>query len=152
MRVVSHHQDVEPHRPLPTSLKIVAALFILGGIWSVIVVVKSSAENGLYFDFGVLGLFVGFGLLWLSRAMTLESATRRLLCGVTSEQVEQYWTVSRRNIGAHIVRIDLLGISAIRRKATQGTHTGDDKAAENCQKERRQKRQHEGLVGLPSVG
>ena len=45
---------------------IVAVLFILSGILSVMAVVGALVQSGLYLDWGVLGLFVGFGLLRLS--------------------------------------------------------------------------------------
>ena len=44
---------------------IVAVLFILSGILSVMAVVGALVQSGLYLDWGVLGLFVGFGLLRL---------------------------------------------------------------------------------------
>jgi len=50
---------------IPTSLKIVAILFILGGINSVIDVIVAILHNRINIHFGVLGLFIGPGLLSL---------------------------------------------------------------------------------------
>lgn len=58
---------LEPHHSAPFSLKIVAALFILGGISSIIDAIIRLTEGTFPLDFGVLGLFVGIGLLRLSR-------------------------------------------------------------------------------------
>ena len=52
---------------LPGALKIVAALFVIGGILAVIEVVVSLMRNRLSLNFGVLGLFIGVGLLRLRR-------------------------------------------------------------------------------------
>jgi len=54
-------------KPLPRALKIVAALFVLGGILAVIEVAVSLMQNRLSLNFGVLGFFIGAGLLRLSR-------------------------------------------------------------------------------------
>jgi hypothetical protein len=54
-------------KPIPTSLKVVAALFLLGGICSVIEVLVSLLHSHISINFGVLGLFIGPGLLRLSR-------------------------------------------------------------------------------------
>lgn len=59
---------MEPHQSAPLSLKIVAALFILGGISSIIDAIINLTQGTLPLNFGVLGLFVGIGLLRLSRA------------------------------------------------------------------------------------
>jgi hypothetical protein len=53
--------------PIPTSLKVVAFLFILSGIFSLIEVIVSLMHSHLNINFGVLGLFIGPGLLRLSR-------------------------------------------------------------------------------------
>ena len=58
---------MEPHQSAPLSLKIVAALFILGGISSIIDAIITLTQGTLPLNFGVLGLFVGIGLLRLSR-------------------------------------------------------------------------------------
>ena len=50
---------------IPISLKIVAILFILGGIHSVIEVVLDALNSKVNINFGILGLFIGFGLLAL---------------------------------------------------------------------------------------
>lgn len=49
-------------------MKIVAALFILGGISSIIDVIVDLTQSELPLHFGVLGVFVGIGLLRFSRA------------------------------------------------------------------------------------
>ena len=50
---------------IPASLKVVAILFILGGIYSVIEVIVAIAHSRISINFGVLGLFIGLGLLAL---------------------------------------------------------------------------------------
>lgn len=55
--------DEKPH--IPASLKVVAIIFFLGGIHSVIEVVLAFAHGRLSINFGVLGLFIGPGLLAL---------------------------------------------------------------------------------------
>ncbi|MEM7681529.1 MAG: hypothetical protein AAF288_06210 [Planctomycetota bacterium] len=52
---------------LPTSLIAVAVLFIVGGVFSVLEVLVSLANSRININFGVLGLFIGPGLLRLSR-------------------------------------------------------------------------------------
>ena len=59
---------MKQNQSAPISLRIVAALFILGGISSIIDVIVSLAQRTLPLNFGVLGLFVGIGLLRFSRA------------------------------------------------------------------------------------
>ena len=54
-------------RSLPLSLKVVAILFILGGISSGIEVVVSMMRGNININFGVLGFFIGIGLLRLRR-------------------------------------------------------------------------------------
>lgn len=51
----------------PTSLKVVAGLFIFGGACSAIEVVVSLMHGSIDINFGVLGLFIGPGLLRFSR-------------------------------------------------------------------------------------
>src|SRR5688572_18864123 len=53
--------------PIPTSLKVVAFLFSLGGIFALIEVIVSLAHGNVNLNFGVLGLFIGPGLLRFSR-------------------------------------------------------------------------------------
>src|SRR5262249_21921903 len=53
--------------PIPTSLKIVAFLFILGGILALTEAIVSLTYGQIYLNFAVLGLFIGPGLLRLSR-------------------------------------------------------------------------------------
>ena len=52
---------------IPTSLKVVAFLFILSGIFSLIEVIVSLMHGRLDIDFKVVGLFISLGLLRLSR-------------------------------------------------------------------------------------
>jgi hypothetical protein len=52
---------------IPTSLKIVAFLFILSGIFSLIEVLVDLTQSHLSINLGVLALFIGPGLLRLSR-------------------------------------------------------------------------------------
>jgi len=59
---------LEQQQSAPLSLKIVAALFILGGISSIIEVIISLTQGRLSFNFGVLGVVIGIGLLRFSRA------------------------------------------------------------------------------------
>ena len=59
---------MQPYQSAPLSLKIVAALFILGGISSIIDAIIRLTQGTLPLNFGVLGLFVGIGLLRFSRA------------------------------------------------------------------------------------
>ncbi len=58
---------MDDNRRIPVSLTVVAVLFILGGIHAVIEVVVSLAHSHLNINFGVLGLFIGPGLLALRR-------------------------------------------------------------------------------------
>lgn len=50
-------------QPIPTSLKVVAALFILTGISSLIEILVSLQHHRISLNFGILGLFIGPGLL-----------------------------------------------------------------------------------------
>ncbi len=52
-------------RQVPLSLKIVAILFVIGGISAVIEVLVALMQGRLNINFGVLGLFIGPGLLAL---------------------------------------------------------------------------------------
>ena len=47
-----------PPRPIPQPLKIVAYLFIIGGVLSVLDVVLSLLNGKIKIDFGVLGIFI----------------------------------------------------------------------------------------------
>ncbi len=58
---------MDENRRIPVSLTVVAVLFILGGIHAVIEVVVSLAHGEININFGVLGLFIGPGLLALRR-------------------------------------------------------------------------------------
>jgi len=69
-----HLGIMEVARQIPVSLKIVAAIFILSGVSSAIGVVLSLLKGSLNLDFGVLGIFIGLGLLrlqplWLTIAL-----------------------------------------------------------------------------------
>ena len=57
---------MDSYQPAPASLKIVAALFIFGGICSAIEVIVSLMYGHININFGVLGLFIGPGLLRFS--------------------------------------------------------------------------------------
>lgn len=52
-------------RSLPLALRVVAFLFILGGISAVMEVITSIINNRLNINFGVLGIFIGLGLFRL---------------------------------------------------------------------------------------
>ena len=54
---------MDESKQIPTSLKIVAVLFIIGGICSVIEVIVAVFNGRININLGVLGLFVGPGLL-----------------------------------------------------------------------------------------
>lgn len=59
--------DTNLRQRLPVSLVVLAILFILGGISSVIEVFVSLMRNHININFGVLGIFIGIGLLRLRR-------------------------------------------------------------------------------------
>ena len=52
---------------IPTSLKIVAGLFFLAGASSLIQIIASLTKGEISLNFGVLALFVGYGLLQLKK-------------------------------------------------------------------------------------
>lgn len=52
---------------IPASLKAVAILFILGGIYAVIDIIVAIEHSRISINFNVLGLFIGPGLLALRR-------------------------------------------------------------------------------------
>ena len=54
-------------RQAPLALKIVAALFIISGIVAALEVLVSLARHRLSLNFGVLGIFIGLGLLRFRR-------------------------------------------------------------------------------------
>lgn len=54
-------------RSLPLALKIVAILFILGGVSAAIEMIVSLMNNRININFGVLGIFIGLGLFRLSQ-------------------------------------------------------------------------------------
>ena len=51
----------------PLAFKIVAALFIVSGIYAALEVLVSLANSRIYLNFGVLGIFIGLGLLRFRR-------------------------------------------------------------------------------------
>ena len=56
---------MDENRRLPGVLKAVSVLFIIGGILSAIEVIVSLLHGHININFGVLGIFIGFGLLAL---------------------------------------------------------------------------------------
>ncbi len=52
-------------RSLPASLIVVAVLFLVEGATAAVEVLHSLANNGININFGVIGIFVGWGLLKL---------------------------------------------------------------------------------------
>jgi hypothetical protein len=56
-----------PSRQIPTALYVVAILFIVGGVASAIEVINSLLHDHVNINIGVLGLFIGPGLLRLNR-------------------------------------------------------------------------------------
>jgi hypothetical protein len=50
---------------IPTALKVVAVLFILGGVSAIVDMLIQLTDGTLKINFGVLGLFIGPGLLRL---------------------------------------------------------------------------------------
>ncbi|MHC4214426.1 MAG: hypothetical protein ACYSWP_13760 [Planctomycetota bacterium] len=58
---------MDENRQIPTSLVVLAILYILGGICAVLEIIVSLAHSHININFGVLGLFIGPGLLRLKR-------------------------------------------------------------------------------------
>lgn len=56
---------MDENQQIPVSLKVVAILFIIGGVSAVIEVLVSLANGHININLGVLGLFIGPGLLAL---------------------------------------------------------------------------------------
>jgi hypothetical protein len=54
---------MDEDRQIPASLKVVAVLFILGGVCAAIEILVSLAHSHININFGALGLFIGPGLL-----------------------------------------------------------------------------------------
>lgn len=52
-------------KPIPQRLKVVAYMFIIGGVFSVIEVIMALSNNRISINFGVLGIFIGMGLMRL---------------------------------------------------------------------------------------
>ena len=50
---------------IPTALKVVAALFILSGFWAILEILGALLQGHIYINLGVIGVFVGLGLLAL---------------------------------------------------------------------------------------
>jgi hypothetical protein len=65
-RCQQEEKSMDSNQSAPTSLKIVAWLFILGGICSLMEVLVSLMRRWIDLNFGVLGLFIGRGLLRFS--------------------------------------------------------------------------------------
>jgi hypothetical protein len=59
--------EAPPPNRIPTSLKIVAYLFVLNGVMAIVEVLFSLANSRLSINFGVLGVFIGPGLLRFSQ-------------------------------------------------------------------------------------
>ena len=57
-----------PTRKLSIALRVIAALFILAGISSAIRMIVAFSQDETYVDPGVLGIFIGAGLLRLRPA------------------------------------------------------------------------------------
>ena len=53
-------------QPIPKPLKVVAYLFIIGGIFAVIEVIMALLNSRISINFGILGIFIGQGLLRLN--------------------------------------------------------------------------------------
>ncbi len=60
-------QEYEPPSTLPISLKVVALLFIICGILSILEMIGHLISGHININFGALGVFVGPGLLKLKR-------------------------------------------------------------------------------------
>lgn len=65
LRNLRRRERMERERQIPVSLTIVAVLFIIGGVSAVIEVVLKLMRGHININFGVLGLFIGPGLLAL---------------------------------------------------------------------------------------
>src|SRR5688572_11216849 len=58
---------MDKNESAPVTVKVVAALFILTGLSSALDVLIRLTQGSLFLNFGVLGLFIGIGLLRRSR-------------------------------------------------------------------------------------
>jgi len=56
---------MDQNRQIPLSLKVVAILFLLGGIFAILEVFVAFTQNRISINLGVLGVFIGPGLLAL---------------------------------------------------------------------------------------
>jgi hypothetical protein len=95
-------------RPIPPALKIVAWLFIIGGIFAVIHVIVSLMSGRISINLGVFGIFIGRGLLRLNPrafawAMFFYLALADFctavheLCFVRAGQFEDLWSGSQQS-------------------------------------------------------
>jgi hypothetical protein len=94
--------------PLPRSLRLVALVFLLTGISSLISLVVGALNHRVNLDFGVIGGFVCFGLLRLS------SGWRTCALVLTYVGIVMSPVVAILSIGApqHVVYLNLFGIYA----------------------------------------
>ncbi|MFG0249484.1 MAG: hypothetical protein ACF8OB_11410 [Phycisphaeraceae bacterium JB051] len=60
-------QEYEPSPTLPTSLKVVAVLFIICGVLSILEMIGHLINGHININFGALGIFIGPGLFKLKR-------------------------------------------------------------------------------------
>jgi hypothetical protein len=67
---------VKHHRSIPNALQIVAVLFLLGGVCSVIGIVVRLVSGSIHFDLGVFGIPTYFGL----RRLSFGCRTFALVC------------------------------------------------------------------------
>jgi hypothetical protein len=58
---------METQKQAPAALKVVAVLFIISGVLAVLEILVSLTRNHINFNFGVLGIFIGLGLLRFRR-------------------------------------------------------------------------------------
>ena len=63
--LVRYNNDEKMNKQIPGSLKIVAWLFLFSGVTAVIEVLVGLMNSQLHLNLGVLGIFVGIGLLRL---------------------------------------------------------------------------------------
>lgn len=50
-------------KKVPTALKVVAALFVISGVFDAVEILVSLVDSHINFNLGVLGIFIGRGLL-----------------------------------------------------------------------------------------
>jgi hypothetical protein len=90
----------------PTALKIVAWLFIAGGILSILQILYLFTQRQIHIDTGVLGIFVGPGLLRWSRGWR-TCALVLLWFGMILSPILLFMTLS-----ASSMNLNLFGINA----------------------------------------